>query len=358
MEKLRNKMALLNRIRLTEGAEFEYNEAAILDAYKAADENKASLAIKILSILGGLLAMLAFLAFLFVAGLYNSEIGMVAVGGSCIASAIAINKIYHKIILDTFSISIYITGFVLLAIGLSEMGVDENSIAMSIGLIALSALVITQNYIVSFVSILILNGSFLFLLLNTEVYDLIHVYIAITSFLLTYVFLNEAKIISATKKLAQLYYPIRIGLLISFIIGLSIVGKKGGLPLSQNYIWISSIVFISIGMYVVSVICKINGITAVKTKGMLYVFSFLILLSTLFSPAISGAMLLVLLCFLVNYKTGFVIGILALVYFVSQYYYDLNFTLLTKSLLLLVSGVLFLACYLFTTKMLGNNEKI
>ncbi|WP_299157080.1 DUF4401 domain-containing protein [uncultured Tenacibaculum sp.] len=358
MEKITNKQALLDRIRFAEGAEFEYNEAAILDAYKAADENKASLAIKILSILGGVLAMLAFLAFLVISGLYSSEIVMTVVGSLSIASAIVINKISQKLILDTFSISIYITGFVLLAFSLSEIHVGENSIAIIIGLIALSALVITQNYIVSFVSILILNGSFLFLLLNTEVYDLIHVYIAITSFILTYVFLNEAKIISATKKLAQLYYPIRIGVLISFIIGVSIVGKKGGLPLSQNYIWISSIIFISIGMYVVSIIGKINGITAVKTKGILYVFSFLILLSTLFSPAISGAMLLVLLCFLVNYKTGFVIGILALVYFVSQYYYDLSFTLLTKSILLLVSGVLFLACYLFTTKMLGNNEKI
>lgn len=358
MEKLRNKMALLDRIRFVEGAEFTYNEQAILDDYKVADENKVSLAIKILSILGGLLAMLTFLAFLFVAGLYDSEIGMVAVGGSCIAWAIVINKIYHKIVLDTFSISIYITGYALLAIGLSEIGLSENSIAICLGLIALSALLITQNFMLSFISILTISGSFLFLILNTEVYDLIHVYIVVITLLLTYVFLNEAKIIAATKKLAQLYNPIRIAVVISFVFGLSIIGKKGMVSLSQNYIWISSIVFISIGMYLVSVIIKVNEITRSKTKVTLYVFSFLILLSTLLSPAISGAIVLVLLSFLVTYKTGFVIGILALVYFVSQYYYDLSFTLLTKSILLLVSGVLFLACYLFTTKMLGNNEKI
>lgn len=358
MEKLRSKMALLDRIRFVEGAEFTYEEEAILEAYKVAYENKTSLVIKVLSILGGLLAMLAFLAFLFMAGLYDSKIGMVAVGSSCIAWAIAINKIYHKIVLDTFSISIYITGYALLAIGLSEMGLNENSIAMGIGLMAFGTLVITQNYILSFIAILTVNGSFLFLLLNTKVYDFIHIYVAVMALMLTYVFLKEARILSATKKLARLYNPLRIGVVISFLIGLSMLGKKGAIALNENYIWISSVLFIIIGMYIVHVIIKVHQITLAKTKAILYVLSFLILLSTLFSPAISGAIILLLLSFLVNYKTGLVIGIVALIYFVSQYYYDLSFTLLTKSILLFVSGVLFLACYVFTTKMLGNNEEI
>ena len=46
------------------------------------------------------------------------------------------------------------------------------------------------------------------------------------------------------------------------------------------------------------------------------------------------------------------------IYFISQYYYDLNFTLLTKSILLFSSGVLFLLLYLFTHKNLTQNEKI
>jgi len=93
-------------------------------------------------------------------------------------------------------------------------------------------------------------------------------------------------------------------------------------------------------------------------KSGIYALSILLLLPTVLSPAISGAILIILLSFLVNYKTSLVIGIAAFIYFVSQYYYDLHFTLLTKSILLFSSGILFLGLYLLTHKKLTSNEKI
>jgi len=111
-------------------------------------------------------------------------------------------------------------------------------------------------------------------------------------------------------------------------------------------------------MYLVYSIIKINEIKTVKSKVLIYALSVLILIPTIFSPSISGAIVIVLLSFLVNYKTGLAIGIISIIYFVSQYYYDLNFTLLTKSIILFVSGIIFLVFYLFTTKNLSANEKI
>lgn len=358
MEELANKKELLESIRLSEDKDFTYNEQAILDSYLKKEENKSGLAIKILTILGSFVAMLAFIVFLGIAGFYSSEAAMVFLGGLFIVLAVVTNVVKDNLIWDTFSVTIYITGFVMLVFGLSLAKMNEDMIFILVGLIAFSTLVITQNYILSFIAILTVNGSFLSLLLNTEVYDFIHIYVAAMALMLSYVLLKEARILSSTKKLAKLYNPLRIGVIISFIIGLSMLGKKGAIALNENYIWISSVLFIIIGMYIVHVIIKVHEITLAKTKAILYVLSFLILLSTLFSPAISGAIILLLLSFLVNYKTGLVIGIVALIYFVSQYYYDLSFTLLTKSILLFVSGVLFLACYVFTTKMLGNNEEI
>jgi hypothetical protein len=63
MDKLTNKKALLDSIRLSEGTKFVCNEKAILDEYQIQGDNKSSLAIKILSIFGGFLATLAFLGF-------------------------------------------------------------------------------------------------------------------------------------------------------------------------------------------------------------------------------------------------------------------------------------------------------
>jgi hypothetical protein len=358
MDKLTRKKALLDSIRLSEGAKFECNEKAIFEEYNTQGENKSSLAIKILSILGGFLATLAFLGFLAITGLYNSERGLLIFGIGFIISAIWLNKAYDKLIIDTFSISLYVIGFALLAFGLSEMNVEENIIAILISLIALSSLIITQNFILSFISVIAISGSFLFLIISNNSYDLIHLYVAINTVILAYLYLNEAKLISSNKKLSQLYNPIRIGMVISLLFGLISIGKRHLIPISQNYIWLSSIVMVLVTMYLVYTIMKINEIITFKSKVMIYTLSALILGSTIFSPSISGAIVIILLSFLVNYKTGLAIGIISIIYFISQYYYDLNFTLLTKSIILLVSGVIFLLFYLFTSKYLSSNEKI
>jgi hypothetical protein len=358
MDKLTSKKALLDSIRLSEGAKFECDENAIYEEYNTQGENKSSLAIKVLSIFGGFLATLTFLGFLAITGLYNSEFGLLVFGIGFIISAIGLNKAYDKLIIDTFSISIYLIGFALLAFGLSEMNVDENIIAILISLIALSSLIIAQSFILSFISVLAISGSFIFLIISNNLYNLIHLYVAINTLILAYLFLNEAKIISSNKRLTQLYNPIRIGLVISLLFGLFSIGKRHLIPISQSHIWLSSIVMILVIMYLVYSIIKINEIKTVKSKVMIYTLSALILISTIFSPSISGAIVIVLLSFLVNYKTGLAIGIISIIYFVSQYYYDLNFTLLTKSIILFVSGIMFLLLYLFTTKNLNTNEKI
>ncbi|NQX85578.1 MAG: DUF4401 domain-containing protein [Flavobacteriaceae bacterium] len=358
MDKLTSKKTLLDSIRLSEGTKFECDVNAIFEEYNNQGENKSSLAIKVLSIFGGFLATLAFLAFLAIAGLYNSEFGLLIFGIGFIISAIWLNKTYGKLIIDTFSISIYIIGFALLAFGLSEMKVDENIIAILISLIAISSLIITQNFILSFTSVLAISGSFIFLIISNDSYDLIHLYVAINTLILTYLFLNEAKIISSNKRLSQLYNPVRIGLVVSLLFGLITVGKRHLIPISQNLIWLSSVVMILVTLYLVYKIIKINEVKDFKSKAIIYSLSFLILAPTILSPSISGAIVIILLSFLVNYRTGLVIGIISIIYFISQYYYDLNFTLLTKSIILFVSGVMFLLFYLFIIKNSTSNEKI
>ena len=69
MDKRTNVKAFIDRIRTSEGVNFEYDEDAILKEYNTLEEQKSSLTIKILSIFGGFLATLAFLGFLFIAGL-------------------------------------------------------------------------------------------------------------------------------------------------------------------------------------------------------------------------------------------------------------------------------------------------
>lgn len=358
MEKSSNLKALLDQIRLSEVDKFQCDENAITKEQNAQEENNSSLAIKVLSIFGGIIATMAFIGFLLIAGLYDSEAGLLIFGIGFIASAIIINRVADKLIIDTFSISMYATGLILLSIGLKAMGIDENLIVIFISIIALTALIITQNFMLSFISILAINGCFLFLIIANDYYDLVHLYITINTLCLTYLFLNEAKVISSNKRLSKLYNPMRIGFIFSLLFGLIAIGKRNLIPLTENYIWLSSIVMVIAILYLISTIIKINKVNAVQTKTIIYTLSVIILASTIMSPSISGAIVIILLSFLVNYKTDFAIGIIALIYFISQYYYDLSFTLLTKSIILFVSGIMFLLLYLLTTKKLSTNEKI
>ena len=318
-------------------------------------EETQSLSIKILSVFGGVLASLAFLAFFSITGLYDSNIGLLVFGITCIVGAILISKVFDKIIIDTISISFFIVGFILLFIGLK---ITNNLIYVIFIAIAFSSLMIVRNYILSFVSILIINGSILALIIFNEGYNLIHLYVSCLTLIVSYWFLKEAKIITTNKVLSKLYNPIRIGLIFSFISGMTFLGKKGMLPMSPGYIWLSSGVIIPAIMYLISVLFDILNITKIRHKTVIYIFTVLTLLPTAFSPAIPGAVLIILLSFLVNHKTGLALGIIAFIYFISQYYYDLNFTLLTKSILLFSSGVLFIILYLFTRKKSTANEKI
>ena len=358
MDKINNIKTLLNNISLSEGATFEYDENRILDEYQKLSENKSSLAIKILSIFGGIIATIIFLVFLFFTGLYSSEIGVSIFGGVFILFAIFLNKEYDKTIIATISVCTYITGFLLLTFGLVEMETNNIVIFLIINSITMCSLFITQNYILSFISILIISASSIFMIITNGVYNLIHLYITICISMLTYLMLNESKLITSHIKISKLYNPSRIGLIISVFFGLITIGKRHLIPVSKNHIWLSSIVISLITIYLVYLISKINKIDTLKSKILIYTLSASILIPTILSPSISGAIVIILLSFLINYKTGLAIGIISFIYFISQYYYDLNLTLLTKSIILLSSGILFLLFYLFTIKTSTHNEKI
>jgi len=358
MSNKENIQEILDYVQTTEEKTLNFDNEAIVAEYQK-NNGTQSLAIKILSVFGGILASLAFLGFLLIAGLYDSKTGLLIIGAIFIAGAIFTSKIHDKkIILDTIIVSFFAIGFLLIGFAFSTMSMNENAICDLFIVIAFLAIIIAQNYILSFISTLIISGSILSLILLNNSYELIHIYIAAFVAIIAYFFLNEAKIITTNNILSKLYNPIRVGLAFSFLAGLAFVGKRGLLPISTDYIWISSIVTISAVIYLLHNLYKVLNISKTQYKVGIYIFAVLALLPTAFSPAISGAILLILLSFYVNYKTGLVLGVVAFIYFISQYYYDLNLTLLTKSILLFSSGVLFIIIYLFTHKKLTTNEKI
>lgn len=348
---------LMDYFQSTENRELQFDEEAIATAYQKTHEHQ-SLAIKILSIFGGVLASLAFFGFLLIAGFHNSDLGLLISGIVCIGGSIWISKVYDKIIIDTFSVSSFIIGFILIYLGLDKFFSSENANYIIFILVGLISLRIVQSYIFAFIAILIINGSILALIMSNKVQDLIHIYVSALAVAITYLFMKEAEVIAENQIVAKLYNPLRIGLIFSFFAGLFVLNGKGAYWPAPEYIWLSSILIIGAILYVLSHLFELLDITHEQHQNSIYVASVLVLLPSVLCPAISGAILIILLSFWVNYKTAFVIGIAAFVYFLGQYYYDLNFTLLTKSILLMSSGVLFIGLYLFTHQKLTSNEKV
>ena len=339
---------ILDQIQSTEGEKFQYEEEALFETLKKQADNQSSLSIKLLSILGGLLASGTFVAFLGIAGLFNSEVVLFLFGISSIGVAIWLDNAYDKLSTDTLSVSIFFIGFLLMLAGLAQMKVDANIISIIFILASVGALFFTQNYILSFLSILVICGSFLAFIPINEAYQSLHIYTIIMALILSYVMLNEARLITINKKLAALYDPARIALIISFLFALIGLGKRHLIPLSIDYNWVTTLGLFLITAYVIWNIFDLLGIQQLRIKIIVYLLSIAIAITTAYAPAIMGAILVMLLCFWVNHKTGLAFGVIALTYFVGQYYYDLNLTLLTKSIILFVSGWLFLGLYWMT----------
>lgn len=348
---------LLHSFRSSVDRPVQVNEEAIAAAYQH-NEGNQPLVVKILSVCGGVLSSLAFLGFLIISRLYESETGLLLSGGILIAGSVWLNKVSGKIITDTISVSSFIIGFFLLGFGLSEMKVGGDGINLLFILIASATLAIAHTFILSVVSVLILNGCVLSLIISNKVYDLVNVQVSALALALTYISLKEAMIITSNRVLCKLFSPVRTGLMFAFLACLFCLGKQGVLPVLQKYVWCSSVVIMVMIVYLASRLLKIFSIHEARHRASVYAFIVLLLLPTVFSPAITGALLLILLSYQAHYRTGFASGIIFFIYFICQYYYDLSFTLLTKSILLFLTGILFIALFVLTYKSLTTDEKV
>lgn len=338
--------SILGHLQSCQEKEVIFDQKAITAAYEQ-ERGRQSLAVKILSVFGGIMASLTFLGFLFIAGIYNSGPSLLFFGGVLIAGSIWLGKEYYKILFHTMSVSSFICGFILLALGFIEQHFHVNSICILFILLALGSLVVVQSYIQIFVALLIAGGSVLTLIIINNAYEFTNLYVVVLVVSIAYMFHKEAKLILSHKWIARLYAPLKIGLIFNCISGFILLTIHSGIAV---YLLLTSAVNIALILFQISRILVLFHPVAIKTKVLIYTLSLLVLLPTMIFPAISGSILLLLLSFWVNYKTGFVISVISSFYFICHYYYDLNFSLLTKSLFLFASGIFFLALYVFTQK--------
>jgi len=311
---------------------------------------QVSLPIKIISIIGGILASSSFVGFLLIVGLFESPVAQVAGGLLFIAMAIWLDKQYNNVLLDTISISLFLIGGFMTGLGLSEFGASNTVICLIYILIGAICFFITQNLVLALVALLSVHASIVSIILINDLHEMILAYIPILAAGCYYIYSKQ----DGFKK----YTAIRTAITLAFISALILPGIRYTIPISPAHLWIATAGVLLITLYLVNTISKQYFSTGSGSALQLQFAVLLLLLPTLFAPSIAGAIFLLLLAFQFGYKTGFVLAIISSIYFISQYYYDLTFTLLTKSILLLVSGIIFLVLYFILSKKLRLDEKI
>jgi len=346
----------LDQINLTEGPAFEYDEQGLVTAYHQSHDQSSTLTIKVLSIIGGIIATLSFLVFLGLSGVYESTTGLIILGIVFITVSVVLNVNYDRLILDTFSVTTLISGYAMLAFSLVTVEVDFSLACGLIILIGLVALYLTQNFLYSFINVLVICSSLFAILLDLQTPVLIYIYLSLTAMALVYIFFNEANIITMRNRLSSLYDAVRIGLIFSFVALLSWTQNPEMLDINPSMFWVTSIVNSLLLFYLIYHILDLLVVQTIVSRILIYGLTLLILVGIVFIPTISGSLLILLLCYMVQYRLGLVIGIISLIVAVSKFYYDLNITLLNKSILLFFTGIAFLVLFLLTSKILKTDE--
>lgn len=340
-----------------ESADGEYFEADVIKIHRELDWRASlysGLGIKALSIAGGVLASGFFTAFLFSAGLLDSGLGMLVFGLVVIVAALLLQKVINSLTLDTAIISAYIIGHISLFAGLQRLHMDDNFIAFALCAVSLACILLTESFMLVFIAVLVFNGGLLAFVLINNAHYFIFLLTAFLSITFTSVHLAEPSIISGNRKLNILYNPVRAGLLFSLVGLLSVLAWRDFFVLHSTPMWISSVIIIAVVMLVIERVLKTTPGISNKNYLLICFFSFLLFLPCLFAPSIIGSVLILLVCFHTGHRSGLILAIMSFAFFVFLYYYDLGYTLLTKSAILFLSGLLFLLAWFVFKKQIKN----
>ena len=304
---------------------------------------KHNLTIQVVSIIGGILTAIFFLGFLALARILRSDISCLIAGSILILTTLTISRMVVRSFLDAMNITLYIAGCVLIGFGINA----------SINLL----------FILPFLSIILFNISFFgeaahvfssFYPLQIAVVPILGV------FLFTNIFENKLFECIGTENYLSKYKSFHFGLFVSGIVSLG--GLSINYMISETNSWlVSCILSVCIWIGILIMVQRIMQVMKVDhpvNQVGIYILCIVICLPTVFAPYLSGSLLLILICFHYGYKAECAASLLLFIYAVSKYYYDLNLSLLTKSITLFFIGIACITAWYFFTQKRTRHEKV
>ena len=351
MENTRKELAakLLDSLQLASEQEAACDATAVLNSLDQESLQLNQLPIKIVSILGGLISALLFTAFLLVLGLWQSGAGLCILGVVFTGSALLVISQDVSTYFSATAIAFLFIGLMLFGAG---VGISSESVSMvCVSLIFASGLLFacTTHGLVLFLITLVFFGSWLVLLLDTEAFALLHLFVALLSYLLLACCLSETKLITASKWQNEAYRPIRMGIIFSFACLMVFLASTATFDVIVPLYWLSGLLLLialfAFAWFILQDL-QLQENASGAEKDFWYLLLPLLMLPLIPAPAVIGSFLLILLGFYIRHLPSLVVGIAAFCYALFLFYYDLQLSLLQKSGMLLLSGGWFLVGYI------------
>jgi len=312
--------------------------------------------IKLLAIAGGLLGSLFILGWIF-AFLVDFAAASVIIGIITLVVAIVVDKRAESTLLDTACIGAYLAACAMIGFGVNKAFESDNVTTLVILIIAMIVPFFTTGYMLNFIAVLTFNGSLFSLVNINNTFDLIHVLLVVIALVYTLFSLYETKLLASDREINLVYNSWRNALLCSFLALLAYIAVDKLMGKHIRYEWISSAAITGIYLFFLNKVTAYLEIEEKKNRILIYSGSLLIMLMAVFSPAICGALLILLISFHTGHRLGLILGIIALVYFTGQFYYNLHYTLLVKSMIMFGTGIMFLTAWMILKKTLKRYEQ-
>jgi hypothetical protein len=357
MRNIENQNIVLAQIKEREGETFSCDESELTQSFQKESQN-TSFGLKILSLLGGVLATLTFLGFLAISGVYESQMFILFLGFIFVGVAVGVSTSIDKVLLETSLISLYVAGICMVIFGFLDFSLGASVTSILLITMAIITCFFTQKFLISFLSASLFFASLFVLLVFEGSPELIHVFNTFVVLLYLSLSLLEGEVLAIHPRVNKLFGPVRIVLILALLYGVHMTFPSMMQYYKTSSAYFSSIPIIIALLIVVYPISKKLGVARIKDISATYCFVVPFLVLTASSPGISAAFLVLLVGVLTNHKTGVAIGVLSFLYFISRFYYDMNLDLLTKSYLLMGAGVIFMIVYLITRKNLISYEEV
>ncbi|MCU0439139.1 MAG: DUF4401 domain-containing protein [Raineya sp.] len=320
------------------------------------NRNKYSLAIKLLAFVGAFIGAIMFLIVLFILEVFKNEATVLFIGLACLVTSLLFsrNKHIEHVMFEPIILVLGILGQFLIPWGIMDiLNLREPfwyplfSITLIMGLVVL---VVSKNIILRYFATPTIFLSVLGIIWESKQFDLVHLLIALMSILFVGMWIKEPKILSQYNFLADYFNPVSFGLLTAIILIFSITVNREFSSMYFTQWWVSSVILLGLFVYVIWDTLKLLGLE----KWTLAICSIVILLlsPTISSPGIVASILILVLGFRVGHSYISMIGIISMIYFMIAFYYNLNTTLLLKSIYLMASGILFIGTFFILKKQL------